>query len=189
MRFDQVVQDRVRAIGKRFGPRGLAPVKADRQQPDLYRLHFRWNGLDFHHVLDEQAMDVFVLELSEFVVLDEATHPGVIRAALAAMNRLHGRLHYVRCLLLPIDSEPSTLIAIDGDLEAGRRALGWLVEPLPDQRAHLTLNFEMPLLGSPSKQHLDAFDLGMTFLVEGAQMVLTDLHGSGFPVVPASREA
>ena len=127
MRFDQVVQERVRAIGKRFGPRGLAPVNADRQQPDLYRLHFRWNGLDFHHVLDEQAIDVLVLELSELVVLDEATHPGVIRAALAAMNRLHGNLHYVRCLLVPIEPDPSTLIAIDGDLEAGRRTLGWFV--------------------------------------------------------------
>ena len=67
--------------------------------------------------------------------------------------------------------------------------MGWLLEPLPDQRAHLTLNFEMPLLGTPARQRLAAFDVAMTFLVEGAQMVLTDLHGSGFAVVPGARAA
>jgi hypothetical protein len=187
--FDHVVQAAVRSIAERFGPRGLVLVKMDRQYDDLYRIHYSWNGLDFHHVLDEQGSNVFVLELSEIVVLDEATHPGVIRAALAAMNRLHSRLHYVRCLLIPVDPEPSALVAVDCDVELARRAMGWLLEPLPDQSAHLTLNFEMPLLEPLAKQRLDAFDVAMTFLIEGAQMVLTDLHGSGFPVVPTPKAA
>lgn len=187
MSFHRVLDPRVEALLTRFSPRGLTLVGIDLQDDDLARVHFRWNGLDFHHVLDAQGPDVFVLELSELVVIDEATHPGVLRAALAAMNRLHGRLHHVRCLLVPIDPEPTTLIALGADLEAGRRALGWLLDPLPDQRAYLTLNFEMPLLGDPARQHVDAFDRGMSFLVEGAQMVRTDLHASGFAVVPGPR--
>lgn len=184
MTFDHIVDTEVQSILQSFGPRGLSLVSTDRQDDDLFRVHFSWNGLDFHHVVDEQAMNVFVLELSELAVLDEATHPGVIRGALAAMNRLHGRLHYVRCLLVPIDADPSTLITLDVDPEAARTTMGWLLEPLPDQRAYLTLNFEMPLLGPPAEQRLEAFDVAMTFLVEGAQMVLTDLHGAGFAVVP-----
>nr|MBA2666602.1 hypothetical protein [Trueperaceae bacterium] len=78
MRFDDTVRTEVRAILERFEPRGLAPVDVGQQDRDLYRVHFTWNGLDFHHVMDEQGVTSFVLELSEIVVLEEATHPGVI---------------------------------------------------------------------------------------------------------------
>ena len=129
-----------------------------------------------------------MLELSQLVELDETKQPGVIRAALAAMNRLHSRLHYVRCVLVPVDDESSTLFAVGTGVETARRAMGWLIDPLPSQKAYLTLNFEMPLLGTDAHQRLEAFDVGMNFLIEGANMVLTDLHGSGYPVAPQAKE-
>lgn len=184
MSTKELIAQQVTAVIHRFGAQGVQFLDIERQADDLHRVLFSWNGLRFHYVIDEEAPDQFVLELSELVVLDENAMPGVLRAAMAAFNRLHGRLHYVRCLLVPIDPDPAMLFAIDVDPSTTRAALGWLLEPEPDQRAYLTLNFGVPLFDQPDRHRLDAFDQGMAFLTEGARLILTDLYGAGFPVQP-----
>ena len=112
------------AIVTEFGPHGLQLVSIDRQGVGLHRIHFQIEESDLHLVVDEEALYVFNLDLTNFVLLEEDVQPDIILAALGAINRIQARSHYVRFLLSDPEADSIHVLSLS-DKPHHRLTDGW----------------------------------------------------------------
>lgn len=171
----------VTGIMEEFGPQGLELVDIDEQAEDLHRVHFRLSGQNLHLAVDEEALYAFNLDLTDVLLLSEEDQPGVIRAALGAINRIQGSLHYIRFLLRDPNPRETSVYALDEEVD--KEDFGWLLQPLPEQNAFVSLNFDIPLFGDPSEHWVDAFRVAIPFLFDGANRLGAELQAEGFTAI------
>ena len=173
----------VQGIMEEFASKGLEVISIAEQADDLHRVHFRLREQDLHLAVDEQALYAFSLDLTDVLQLEEDDQPGILREALGAINRIQSKLHYVRFLLR--DPNPQPISVFDLDTDSDEDDYGWLVQPLPESSAVVTLNFDIPLFGEPEAHWVDAFCVAVPTLFDGANRLAKELQAAGYsPTAP-----